>query len=35
MPDCANSLSPTAAERACHARLTLGFADDAGTTRLV
>jgi urease accessory protein len=35
MPDSATTDHPTATDSAWHARLTLGFADDAGTTRLV
>jgi urease accessory protein len=35
MPDCTPPREPTASHSAWQARLALGFADDAGTTRLV
>ncbi len=35
MPDCATQHDPSAGENAWQARLSLGFADDAGTTRLI
>ncbi|MDC8760945.1 urease accessory protein UreD [Janthinobacterium fluminis] len=35
MPDCSDSQTSITSGGACQARLALGFADDAGTTRLV
>lgn len=35
MPDCATQHDPSASDSGWQARLSLGFADDAGTTRLV